>query len=146
MTTVLVLGAGGSAAANVIDALRRSGRDYRIVGADASPVKLHLSLADERVVVPRASDPPDTSTRSRARSNGGRATSCTRSPTPRSWPSAPRDNRLGARTYLPPQDVLELAGDKLRFAEQMRRRGRHGSRSPRPTSRKRASSTPPTRS
>ena len=35
---------------------------------------------------------------------------------------AARD-RLGARTYLPAQGVLELAGDKLRFVERMRAAG-----------------------
>src|SRR6266542_2345129 len=56
MTTALLLGAGGSAAANVLDSLRRAPTDYRVVGADASTMKLHLSSADERVVIPRAGD------------------------------------------------------------------------------------------
>ena len=34
-STVLLLGAGGSAAANVLDSLRRADRDYRAVGAEA---------------------------------------------------------------------------------------------------------------
>ena len=54
METILLLGAGGSAAANFLDALRLSEHRYRVVGADASPVHLHLSDCDERVVIPRA--------------------------------------------------------------------------------------------
>src|SRR5437660_12405616 len=56
VTTLLLLGAGGSAAANVLDALRRADIRYRVVGADASAVKLHLSAAEERVVIPRAGE------------------------------------------------------------------------------------------
>jgi biotin carboxylase len=122
VTTVLVLGAGGSAAANVIDALRRTPRGYRIVGADASPVKLHLSRADDRVVVPRA----DAAGYIDAVTCAVERWSCDvvhAQPDPEVLAIGAARQRIGARTYLPPQDVLELAGDKLRFAEQMRTAG-----------------------
>ena len=117
---LLVLGAGGSAAANVIDALRRAERDYRIVGADASPVKLQLSTADERVVVPRADAPGYIE----AIACAVERWSCDivhPQPDPDVMAIGAARDQIGARTYLPPQAVLELAGDKLRFAEQMRR-------------------------
>ncbi len=53
---VLLTGAGGSAAANVLASLRLAG-GYRVIGVDASAVHLHLSEADERYVVPRSSEP-----------------------------------------------------------------------------------------
>ena len=128
MTTVLVLGAGGSAAANVIDALRRAGsrlpdRRRRRVPREAAPVARRRTgrrAARRRRRIRRR--------RSRAQSSGGRATSCTRSPIPEVLAIGAARDRIGARTYLPPQDVLELAGDKLRFAEQMRDGGRRGAR------------------
>jgi biotin carboxylase len=122
VTTVLVLGAGGSAAANVIDALRRADHHYRTVGADASPVKLHLSAADERIVVPRADDPGYVE-----------AIRCVveryacdivhPQPDPDVIAIGAARDEIGARTYMPPQDVLLLAGDKSRFADQMRSAG-----------------------
>jgi biotin carboxylase len=122
VTTVLVLGAGGSAAANMIDALRRAAGGYRVVGADASPVKLHLSAADERVVVPRA----DRAGYIEAVTCAVQRWSCEvvhAQPDPEVIAVGAARDRIGARTYLPPQDVLELAGDKLRFAQQMRAAG-----------------------
>jgi len=122
VTTILVLGAGGSAAANVIDALRRTQRGYRIVGADASPVKLHLSTADERVVLPRA----DASSYVEALTCATERWACDvvhAQPDPEVLAVGAARDRIGARTYLPSQDVLELAGDKLRFAGQMRAAG-----------------------
>ena len=119
MTSVLVLGAGGSAAANVIDALRRADRDYRIVGADASPVKLHLSTADERVVVPRADAPGYIE----AITCAAERWSCEvvhPQPDPDVMAIGAARDQIGARTYMPDQAVLEVAGDKSRFADQMR--------------------------
>ncbi len=122
MTTVLVLGAGGSAAANVIDALRRTEHDYRIVGADASPVKLHLSTADERVVVPRA-DAPGYAEALAATVARWSCDVVHPQPDPDVMAVSTARDLLGARTYLPRHEVLEVAGDKLRFADQMRGAG-----------------------
>jgi hypothetical protein len=119
VTRVLILGAGGSAAANVVDSLRRSEHPYLLVGADASPVRLHLSTCDDRIVLPRASDP----------SYPGQLAQASRT-----WncdiinPQADADvlavgrirESLPARTYLPTQDALELAADKMAFAERLR--------------------------
>jgi len=122
VTTVLVLGAGGSAAANVIDALRRARRGYRVVGADASPVKLHLSSADERVVLPRA-DAPSYVDALRCATERWACDVVHAQPDVEVLAVGAARDRIGARTYLPSQDVLELAGDKLRFAQRMRSAG-----------------------
>ncbi len=122
MTTVLVLGAGGSAGANVVDALRRSGRGYRVVGADASPVNLHLSAADDRVIIPRADQPGYV--------DALRAVVCKFScdvvhpqPDPDVRALAAVRDRVGARTYLPTDAALALAGDKLACAQRLRDAG-----------------------
>jgi glutathione synthase/RimK-type ligase-like ATP-grasp enzyme len=118
VTTVLVLGAGGSAAANVVDSLRRANHHYSLVGADASSVRLHLSLCDDRIVIPRAGDPSYAEQLKAAARN---------------WhcdvvhPQADADvlavgrirDTLRAATYLPSQSTLELAADKLAFADRL---------------------------
>ena len=122
MTCVLLLGAGGSAAANVADALRRSEHDYRIVGADASNVTLQLSTADERIIVPRA----DADGYVEAIAWAVEKWSCDvvhPQPDPDVRAIGRARARSGARTYLPTQEALDVAADKLRFADQMRGAG-----------------------
>jgi biotin carboxylase len=117
-TTVLLLGAGGSAAANVADALRRAEHDYRIVGADADARNLHLSAADERIVIPRADD---------AAYEGALVAAVEEYACDIVHPQPDPDVRavgelrdaIPARTFLPAQSVLELAADKLAFARAM---------------------------
>ena len=122
MTTVLLLGAGGSAAANVLDALRRGSSPYRVVGADASAVKLHLSCADERIVIPRATehDYADAIVAAVERY------SCdVVHPQPDADVLAIGNIRseIPAATYLPAQASLELAADKLTFNSRLRNAG-----------------------
>jgi predicted ATP-grasp superfamily ATP-dependent carboligase len=118
MTTVLLLGAGGSAAANVLDALRRAPTGYRVVGADASTVKLHLSAADERVVIPRAGDDGYAAAIIATAERYG----CdVLHPQPDADVLAVgriRDE-IPAATYLPKQATLELAVDKLTFTSRL---------------------------
>jgi len=120
--TVLLLGAGGSAAANFLDALRHSDQHYRVIGVDAAPTHLHLSEADERALIPRASTDgylesinklielhnvdfvhpqPDPDVRALSRLRG----------------------RVQAATYFPSPEAIELAADKLAFAEAMKAKG-----------------------
>lgn len=54
---ILVTGAGGSAGSNFIDSLRISNIACHIVATDASPHMLMLSRAEDRFLLPRASDP-----------------------------------------------------------------------------------------
>lgn len=122
MTRVLLLGAGGSATANVVDSLRRAEREYHVVGADASSVKLHLSSADERIVVPRAGSPGYEDALVEAALRWDCAVVHAQ-PDPEVRAIGAMRTRLPARTFLPDQEVLELAGDKLAFAERMERHG-----------------------
>jgi hypothetical protein len=122
VTTVLLLGAGGSAAANVADALRRSERGYRIIGADASNVKLQLSTADERIVVPRADAPAYVDAIAWAVAQWG-CDVVHPQPDPDVRAIGSARDRIGARTYLPAQRALDVAADKLEFARQMHAAG-----------------------
>jgi predicted ATP-grasp superfamily ATP-dependent carboligase len=118
VTTVLLLGAGGSAAANVLDALRRAQRGYRVVGADASPVKLHLSLADERVVIPRAGDTGYAGALVEVVEKFG-CDVVHPQPDPDLHALSEIRDRIPAATYLPSPDALATAADKSAFAARM---------------------------
>jgi carbamoyl-phosphate synthase large subunit len=122
MTSVLLLGAGGSAAANVLDALRRAERDYRVVGADASPVNLHLSRADERVLVPRADDDAYADALVATIEKFG-CDVVHPQPDPDVRAVGALRDRLAAATYLPSPAALSTAADKSAFAASMARSG-----------------------
>jgi biotin carboxylase len=122
MTTVLLTGAGGSAASNVHDALRRSERPYRVVGADSSAVKLHLSCAEERFLIPRA----DHSNYQMALINLIKLTKADivhAQPDPEVLAIGAMRATLPAATYLPAQEALEVAADKSAFNDAMIRAG-----------------------
>jgi len=122
LTTVLVTGAGGSAAANFVDALGRSSRPYHVVGADSSPTRLHLSQADYRVVTPRADD---VHYRDALMQLLKELNVDVVHPQPDAEVLAIGALRdvLPAATYLPSQKALEVAGDKAAFAAVMVRAG-----------------------
>jgi predicted ATP-grasp superfamily ATP-dependent carboligase len=122
MTTALLLGAGGSAAANVLDALRRARTGYRIVGADASTVKLHLSDADERLVIPRAGDDGYAAAIIAAAERYG-CDVVHPQPDPDVLAVGRIRDEIPAATYLPAQAALELAADKLTFTSRLREGG-----------------------
>lgn len=114
MTTILLTGAGGSAAANVHDALLRSTHSYQVVGVDVSPIKLHLSRADTRFVIPRAGD----------NQYGGALAALIDElgidvihpqPDPDVLAIGALRDELVVRTYLPGQESLEIAADKGAF-------------------------------
>jgi carbamoyl-phosphate synthase large subunit len=120
--TVLLTGAGGSAAANCLDALRRSTAAYRVIGIDASPIFLHLSTADERYVTTRSDD-------SRYAEQLREIIEHTRSDVLHPQPDpdvlaigAIRDD-LDVGTYLPSQHALADASDKAAFAAVMAAKG-----------------------
>jgi biotin carboxylase len=118
VTRILLLGAGGSAAANVLDALTRAERDYAVVGADADPRNLHLSAASERIVVPRANEAGYAESLVAAIEQYG-CDIVHAQPDPDVRAVGLLRDELPARTFLPEQSVLELAADKLAFARAM---------------------------
>jgi carbamoyl-phosphate synthase large subunit len=119
---VLLLGAGGSAAANVLDSLRRAPADYHVVGADASPTKLHLSAADECVVIPRAADDGYAAAIISAVERF-RCDVVHPQPDPDVLAVGALRDEIPAHTYLPSQSALEIAADKLSFAARLREAG-----------------------
>jgi carbamoyl-phosphate synthase large subunit len=122
MTVVLVTGAGGSAGANLVDALRRSRSGYRIVGTDCSLVHLHLSTADVRLVSLRADDPGYAESLIRVVLDHGVDVVLPQPDSEVLAVGALRD-RLPARTFLPSPSALELAADKELLALALRDKG-----------------------
>jgi biotin carboxylase len=118
VTTVLITGAGGSAAANVVDALRRAGNEYRVIGADASPVRLHLSRADERFVVPAASS-PEYGDALRWAVKEWDVQVVHAQPDPEVLALGRLRDEVGAATFLPSQAALATAADKSAFSAAM---------------------------
>jgi len=118
VTRVLLTGAGGSAAANVHDALRRSHHDYQIVGADSSAIRLHLSRADHRFVIPRA-DHADYPSALMALVEHTNVDVVHPQPDPEVLALGSIRSELSAATYLPSQPSLEMAADKSAFRAAM---------------------------
>ncbi len=56
MSNILVLGCGGPAVHNFIDAVNQIEHDYTFVGADASPYMLALSSLEKKYLIPKAND------------------------------------------------------------------------------------------
>lgn len=57
MITVFLSSAGATNAINVIKALEKSSRDYRIIGGDMSPDSAGLSMVDKPYILPPANHP-----------------------------------------------------------------------------------------
>ncbi|MBV8301325.1 MAG: hypothetical protein JOY68_05335 [Candidatus Dormibacteraeota bacterium] len=109
--TLMLTGAGGSACANVIDALRLSEHRYRIIGLDCSAITLQLSAADSRHVIPRADEPGYIAA---VRDIAGHNTAALlhAQPDPEVMMLGRHRGDVGVATYLPPQRTLEVAADK----------------------------------
>jgi hypothetical protein len=122
VTRILLLGAGGSAGANVLDALRLAGPGHHVVGADISALRLHLSGADERVVGVPAADPAYAATVA-AIVRAHDIEVVLPQPDPEVLAVGRARDTLGAATYLPTQPALETASDKAGFAAAMTQAG-----------------------
>lgn len=57
MSKVVITGAGGSAATNLIDSLLINNPELQIVSCDSSPYMLKLAKGDEKYLLPRANEP-----------------------------------------------------------------------------------------
>lgn len=118
MTTLLLTGAGGSAAANFLDSLRRSGSGHRVIGTDASAVRLHLSACDANVVLPRVDDDRYLAQLGSAIAAEG-VELVHAQPDPEVMFIGRNRDRIPAVTFLPDQRALEIASDKSAFAAAM---------------------------
>ena len=119
---VLLTGAGGSAAANVFDSLRRAENRYRVVGADISPVRLHLSLATDRCLLPAVSSDRYLDALI-ATLDHYRIDVLHAQPDPEVLAISRERRSIPAATFLPAHEAIEIASDKARFAERMEHHG-----------------------
>lgn len=111
MKRVLVTFAGGQLARGVTNGLRAAG-PVHIIAADADEFGIFQSKADERYLIPRADDPSYMDVLRDL---------VTRTSPDLVWPMHDNeigrvvsdDRELGARTFLPPRDVVELCHDKF---------------------------------
>ena len=118
MTTILVTGAGGSATANFIDALRLASTATRIIGADSSSIRLQLSRADENHLIPLARDPAwPAAMEQLVETTGAAVVHC--QPDPEVLVLGGIRGQLAAKTFLPDQAALDVAADKVAFAAAM---------------------------
>lgn len=118
MSTILLTGAGGSASSNVAAALTAAGRGHRLIGADTSAEHLHLAPMEERWLLPRADDPSYVETLI-ALLEETSADVLHAQPDPEVLVIGAHRELLPAATYLPGQEVLELAADKLACASRL---------------------------
>ncbi len=118
MTTIILTGAGGSAAQNFADALRLGDTVDFIVGADASATKLHLSSADHRHLIPLVHDGGWTDAIAELVRRFG-ADMVHVQPDPEVLALGRGRDEVGAATFLPTQGALETAADKAAFAAAM---------------------------
>ena len=119
MLTVLLTGAGGSASSNFLDAIRFDDDRIKTVGADISGDRLHLSLADHRVIVPPPHDKQYVTAILHLTMEFGVDVIV---PQPDQEVLALGQNRdsLIANMHLPDQPVLELAADKSALANRLK--------------------------
>lgn len=114
MRRILVTGAGGPLGANVTRSLKAAPEPTFLLGTEANPWHLPLSMTDETVLIPRASagDEYLQAMEGLIRQHGIELVVPTHPVEVRTIGAA-RD-RLGARTYLPAQEVIERGDDKWR--------------------------------
>jgi carbamoyl-phosphate synthase large subunit len=115
---VLLTGAGGSASSNVLDAWRRGSLPCFVVGGDASPTFLHLSRADERILLPRADDDDYVEALARAVKHFDIAVVHAQ-PDPEVTALSEHRDEIGAATFLPSVEAIRTAADKSAFARAM---------------------------
>lgn len=124
MRRVLVTGAGGAPSANFVDSLRQADEPFHVVGVDASREMLELAPVDARYLVPRADADADAYLAElRAVIDAEQIEFVHAQPDQEVLLLSRHGGSLGARTYFPHPETVELCQDKGRFAERMRDAG-----------------------
>ena len=118
VATVLLTGAGGSASANVLDSLNLAPEPIAVIGADLSPVRLHLSKATKRFLLPRFSDPHYMEFLNNAL-NRLSVDVLHPQPDPEVTYLSANRKKVNASLFLPSNEAIELAQDKAAFAAAM---------------------------
>jgi carbamoyl-phosphate synthase large subunit len=115
---ILVTGAGGGGSTNLINSLRKSGRDLHICGSNLDPAILAKSTADEQFLLPVATDDAYITHMSALVEQQGIELVIPNSDREVHRVSQDRD-LLPCRTYLPPHDTVVTCQEKFRFYECM---------------------------
>lgn len=114
MASILITGAGGSAAYNFRDAIGLSERDYRVVGSDIRPYHLELMDLDARYLVPGVNDPGYLAAINKI-VEAESIDFVHPQPDVEVAFLAQHADRLTAKTFLPDPDVVALCHDKMAF-------------------------------
>ena len=118
---ILVTGAGGIAGVNFVRALKASPRKYYIVGTDHDKYYLQLPELDSRHLSPRHDDPKFTRTVS-ALAKREKVEFIHPQPSSEALVLALRRRQLPAPVFLPEAKVMQVAQDKLKTQEALRKR------------------------
>lgn len=120
---VLITGAGGSAAYNFYDALKRAGMDdLYVVGVDAKPQHLELIDVDAKYLVPPVSDPAYVATINKIIEKE-KIDLLHPQPDVEVHFLSKHADKINAKIFLPPHDVVEVCHDKMKFNERLQNKG-----------------------
>jgi len=122
MTRILITGAGGSAAFNFYDALKLSDMDIYVVGADMRPQHLELMDVDAKYLVPPVNDPGYIDAINTIIEREKIEFVHPQPDVEVNFLSANSD-KLHARLFLPPHDVVEACHDKMEFNKILKSKG-----------------------
>ena len=133
MKRIVVTGAGGSAAANFVDSLRRAPEPMHVVGTDISAYHLELAPVDARYLLPRADDPAYLDELNAVVEAEG-AELVHPQPEQEVLTLAQNRDRIAAATFLPAAETVALCQDKAAFAGHISAAGLPAPRFARPSS------------
>jgi carbamoyl-phosphate synthase large subunit len=122
MARILITGAGGSAAFNFRDALRLDSAQHFVAGCDVKPYHLELIELDRRYLVPRVDDPRYAEAIGTIVEKEQIDLIHPQPDVEVAWYAA-NPGVVGAPTFLPPAEVVELCHDKMRFNARLAERG-----------------------
>jgi len=108
---ILVTGAAGAPALGYVRSLRKSVEKFHLIGVDCDKYRLLAAEADERYLVPRASDPDYVAVLRDLIAETGAQLLFAQPDVEIAVISRHRD-KLGVRTFLPSAETIELCQDK----------------------------------
>ncbi len=109
---ILVTGAGGSPSTNFVRSLRESGEPFYLIGADCNKYYLQRAETDERHLLPETSDPDYIAILKDLTAETG-AELIYSQPDQEILAISRHRDEIGARTFLPDHDTIEICQDKF---------------------------------
>jgi predicted ATP-grasp superfamily ATP-dependent carboligase len=123
MKRILITGAGGSAAYNFYDSLRLAlGEDLYTIGTDTKPYHLELIDVDKKYIVPSVTDPSYIDTINRIIAKEKIEFVHPQPDVEVNFLSKNAD-KINAKLFLPPYEVIELCHDKMAFNKRLAEKG-----------------------